>query len=46
VMIGLAYSFFKALRSEVVPAPEPRPAAVEIPEPPAPRPSPGIAGGS
>jgi glycine betaine transporter len=46
VMIALAYSFFKALRSEVVPAPEPRPAAVEIPEPPAPRPSPGIAGGS
>jgi hypothetical protein len=45
-MIGLTYSFFKALRTEDVPAPEPRPAAVEIPEPTAPRPSPGIAGGS
>ena len=43
VMIGLAYSFFKALRSEAVPAREPSP-TVEIPEPAAPRP--GMAGGS
>ena len=45
VMIGLVYSFFKALREEELPAAEPR-ATVTIPEPTAPRPRPGIAGGS
>jgi hypothetical protein len=45
VMIGLAFSFFKALRQEELPAVEPR-ATVTIPEPTAPQPRPGIAGGS
>jgi choline-glycine betaine transporter len=45
LMIVLVYSFYKALREEVVPAAEPR-ATVTIPEPGAPRPQPGIAGGS
>jgi hypothetical protein len=44
-MIALAYSFFKALRHEELPAVEPR-ATVTIPEPAAPQPHPGIAGGS
>jgi hypothetical protein len=43
VMIGLAFSFFKVLRKEDLPAVEPR-ATVTIPDAPAPRP--GIAGGS
>jgi glycine betaine transporter len=43
VMIGLAYSFFKALRAEALPAAEPR-AVVDLPEPAPPRP--GMAGGS
>jgi choline-glycine betaine transporter len=45
VMIGLAVSFFKALRREELPAAVPR-RVVEIPEPTAPQPRPGIAGGS
>jgi glycine betaine transporter len=45
VMIGLAYSFLKALRQETLAAPEPR-ATVTVPEPAAPQPRPGIAGGS
>jgi choline-glycine betaine transporter len=45
VMIGLAFSFFKALRREELPAAERR-AAVTPPEPAAPRPRPGMAGGS
>jgi glycine betaine transporter len=45
VMIGLAFSFFKALRQEELPAVEPR-ATVTIPEATAPQPRPGIAGGS
>jgi glycine betaine transporter len=45
VMIGLAFSFFKALRQEELPAVEPR-ATVTIPEPAAPRPRPGTAPGS
>jgi glycine betaine transporter len=45
VMIGLAFSFFKALRQEELPAVEPR-ATVTIAEPAAPRPRPGTAPGS
>jgi glycine betaine transporter len=45
VMIGLAFSFFKALRQEELPAVEPRP-TVTIPDATAPQPRPGIAGGS
>jgi choline-glycine betaine transporter len=45
LMIVLAYSFFKALREDAIPAPEP-PATVTIPDPAAPRPRPGMAGGS
>jgi choline/carnitine/betaine transport len=45
VMIGLAFSFFKALRREALPAAEPR-ATVTIPDATAPQPRPGIAGGS
>jgi glycine betaine transporter len=45
VMIVLAYSFFKALRADTIPASEP-PATVTIPDPAAPRPRPGMAGGS
>ena len=45
LMIVLVYSFYKALREEVVPAAEPR-ATVTIPEPTAPQPRPGMAGGS
>jgi glycine betaine transporter len=44
VMIGLAFSFFKALRQEELPV-EPR-ATVTIPEPAAPQPRPGTAPGS
>jgi glycine betaine transporter len=44
VMIGLAFSFFRALRQEELPV-EPR-ATVTIPEPAAPRPRPGTAPGS
>src|SRR5919106_2363772 len=45
VMIGLAFSFVKALRQEELPAVEPR-ATVTIAEPAAPRPRPGTAPGS
>jgi glycine betaine transporter len=45
VMIGLCFSFYKALRTEEIPAPEPR-ATVTIPEPAAAQPRPEVAGGS
>jgi glycine betaine transporter len=45
VMIALAFSFFKALRQEDLPAAEPR-ATVTIPDAAAPRPRPGTATGS
>jgi choline-glycine betaine transporter len=46
VMIGLAFSFFKSLRKEELPAAELTAATVTIPDPAAPRPRPGMAGGS